>query len=76
MFKPWGMLAYVGGYKAIHDLPVDKSKGMLKAQHAVVRCFSESSIINNSKGGREGLFVLEEGKDRKLKGVGPGEESS
>ena len=29
VFKPWGMLAYVGGYKAIHDLPVDKSKGML-----------------------------------------------
>lgn len=28
VFKPWGMLAYVGGYKAIHDLPVDKSKGM------------------------------------------------
>ena len=28
VFKPWGMLAYVGGYKAIHDLPVDKSQGM------------------------------------------------
>ena len=27
VFKPWGMLAYVGGYKAIHDLPVDKSQG-------------------------------------------------
>lgn len=28
VFKPWGMLAYVGGYKAIHDLPVDKSQGL------------------------------------------------
>ena len=26
-FKPWGMLAYVGGYKAIHDTPLDKSQG-------------------------------------------------
>lgn len=25
--KPWGMLAYVGGYRAIHDTPVDKSQG-------------------------------------------------
>ena len=27
VFKPLGMLAYVGGYRAIHDLPVDKSQG-------------------------------------------------
>ncbi len=27
VFKPWGMLAYVGGYKAIHDTPIDKSQG-------------------------------------------------
>lgn len=26
-FKGWGMLAYVGGYKAIHDTRVDKSQG-------------------------------------------------
>jgi NADH dehydrogenase FAD-containing subunit len=26
-FKSWGMLAYVGGYKAIHDIKMDKSKG-------------------------------------------------
>lgn len=26
-FKSFGMLAYVGGYQAIHDLPLDKSKG-------------------------------------------------
>ena len=38
VFKPWGMLAYVGGYKAIHDLPVDKSKGayMYMAIHKAV----------------------------------------
>lgn len=29
IFKPWGMLAYVGGYKAIHDTPLDKSQGDL-----------------------------------------------
>ena len=27
VFKPMGMLAYVGGYKAIHDTPIDKSQG-------------------------------------------------
>ena len=27
-FQSWGMLAYVGGYKAIHDIKMDKSKGM------------------------------------------------
>lgn len=26
-FKPWGMLAYVGGYKALHDTPYSKSQG-------------------------------------------------
>lgn len=26
-FKPWGMLAYVGGYKALTDTPVAKSQG-------------------------------------------------
>ena len=29
VFKPWGMLAYVGGYQAIHDTPIDKSHGEL-----------------------------------------------
>ena len=28
VFKPWGMLAYVGGYKALHDTPVTKGEGM------------------------------------------------
>ena len=27
VFKPWGMLAYVGGYQALHDTPYDKSHG-------------------------------------------------
>lgn len=27
-FQSWGMLAYVGGYKAIHDIKMDKSKGV------------------------------------------------
>lgn len=27
VFKPWGMLAYVGGYKALHDTPMGKSQG-------------------------------------------------
>lgn len=26
-FKTQGMLAYVGGYRAIHDTPIDKSQG-------------------------------------------------
>lgn len=26
-FKGWGMLAYVGGYRAIHDTKLDKSQG-------------------------------------------------
>ena len=29
VFKPWGMLAYVGGYQALHDTPYDKSHGEL-----------------------------------------------
>lgn len=28
-FKPWGMLAYVGGYQALHDTPYAKSQGEL-----------------------------------------------
>lgn len=27
VYKPWGMLAYVGGYQALHDTPYDKSHG-------------------------------------------------
>jgi len=27
VFKPWGMLAYVGGYRALTDTPVAKSQG-------------------------------------------------
>ena len=26
-FQSWGMLAYVGGYRAIHDTKLDKSQG-------------------------------------------------
>ena len=29
VYKPWGMLAYVGGYQALHDTPYDKSHGEL-----------------------------------------------
>ena len=28
VYKPWGMLAYIGGYKALTDTPVAKSQGM------------------------------------------------
>ena len=28
VFKSSGMLAYVGGYKALHDTPVSKSQGL------------------------------------------------
>ena len=27
VFKPWGMLAYVGGYRALTDTPMAKSQG-------------------------------------------------
>lgn len=27
VFKPWGMLAYIGGYQALHDTPYAKSQG-------------------------------------------------
>ena len=27
VYKPWGMLAYIGGYKALTDTPVAKSQG-------------------------------------------------
>lgn len=30
VFKPWGMLAYVGGYKAIHDTQLNKSQGEIQ----------------------------------------------
>ncbi len=33
VFKPWGMLAYVGGYKALVDTSMSKSQGK---EHAVV----------------------------------------
>jgi len=28
VFRSFGMLAYVGGYKAVHDMPLDKSQGL------------------------------------------------
>ena len=33
VFKPWGMLAYVGGYKALHDTPMGKSQGVALSDH-------------------------------------------
>ena len=40
VFKPWGMLAYVGGYKAIQDLPVGKTQGKLKLYRTDTSNFS------------------------------------
>ncbi len=37
-FKGWGMLAYVGGYRAIHDTKLDKSQGEDELATALVVC--------------------------------------
>ena len=36
VFKPWGMLAYVGGYQALHDTPYDKSHGELDTRECTL----------------------------------------
>lgn len=51
VFKPWIMLAYVGGYKAIHDTPVDKSKGA--CTHVI-----HGGLVLAVCGGGERAFVL------------------
>ena len=39
VFKPWGMLAYVGGYKALHDTPIGKGEGI------IIHAYNYASLI-------------------------------